>query len=99
MPRKSQYVSFRLSSELHSKLEARAARAGQSAGLFVRELTTERLLEDESQAKGWVELFAEMRRTRSDLALATEVILAVCSDDKDAPAKAKAWVRNNLNCS
>lgn len=96
MAGKNNFVSFRIDDEAFNKLNAIAKNSGLSPSGCAREILLEKLIQSESEKRGWVELFAEMDKMRRDLASSTKVILSVCSNDVNAREKADSWVRKNL---
>ncbi len=90
-------LSFRLDLETKKLLDYRAAQLGQKPSSLARELLEESL-DDQAQIpllkKKINSLEKSISELRTDLATATEVLLA--ASGKVSPAGAKDWVEANL---
>lgn len=97
MGAKTKGVSYRVTPEVKNELARLAKLEGISPNAYACEAMLEKLQRTESQNRGWLELFEEVRRLRSDLARSTEAVLSVAGKGDNAREKAATWVRNNLN--
>lgn len=97
MPSRTKFVSFRIPESLHVTLAKRARSIGQSPGGLAREIVVEKLASQEVQQLGVSELHQELKKLRSELAVATEALLTVIGGTKESAGRAAAWVRRNLN--
>lgn len=99
-------VSFRLPGDKYTELASRAAAAGQSPGEAARDLALSALNQDSElhQLRLTVlDLQAEMRKTRVDLATIAEALLTTLKTDEgaklsiaEAAAKARTWVDKHI---
>ena len=94
---KTEQVIFRLEPEVYKNLVRRAKAAGQSPNGFARELFEQRLAALEANKTGIVEIYTDLQKLRSELAVATEAILTLNGREAISPEKAADWVRKNLN--
>lgn len=97
MAAKTEHISYRISQDVLAELEQQAKAVGLSPNAFACEALLEKLQRTQSERRGWLELFEEVHRFRSDFALATEALLTVAGRGENAREKAAAWVRQNLN--
>lgn len=89
-------IAYRISEAVATELRDRAKASGLSEHGYAREALIEKLQRAESDRRGWLELFEEVRRLRKELALSTQAVLAV-SGSPVTPDQAADWVRKNLN--
>lgn len=89
-------IAYRISEAVATELRDCAKAAGLSEHGYAREALIEKLQRAQAERGGWLELFEEVRRLRSELATATQAILTVSSQPVTAQ-DAEEWVRKNLN--
>lgn len=96
MATKTKVVSYRITSALAAELKLQAKAVGQTSNGFACAVLIDRLTRAPSEMRA-LELEAQIRKLRADLATATEALLTVIGGTKESGPRAAAWVKKNLN--